>query len=222
MMAQRKNIENAAQGAFSVVMAAELGLAELAKDQLRVAPVTFAQYIRVLRQNWRQGTVACKDRSEVAFSGRKPWKQKGTGRARAGSLRSPVWRKGGVSFGPQRRTRVLRIAKAARQQVMRALCHEAALQQRIMALDLPQIAEGARMRTAQAAQLLKQANLAGKKVALYTTMDDVHVHAAFANLSSVRLYLFDQSNGYALANADYLVYFKKDTDLFKNMVGAWI
>ena len=44
-------------------------------------------------QNWRQGTVGCKDRGEVAFSNKKPWKQKGTGRARAGSARSPLWRK---------------------------------------------------------------------------------------------------------------------------------
>ena len=52
----------------------------------------FANAIRALMQNWRQGTVGCKDRSEVAFSNKKPWKQKGTGRARAGSARSPLWR----------------------------------------------------------------------------------------------------------------------------------
>ena len=62
-------------------------------------------------QNWRQGTVACKGRSDVAFSNKKPWKQKGTGRARAGSARSPLWRKGGVIFGPQPRTRTLTITQ---------------------------------------------------------------------------------------------------------------
>ena len=62
-------------------------------------------------QNWRQGTVACKGRSDVAFSNKKPWKQKGTGRARAGSARSPLWRGGGVIFGPQPRTRMLKVAK---------------------------------------------------------------------------------------------------------------
>ena len=65
-------------------------------------------YIRSLLQNWRQGTVACKGRSDVGYSNKKPWKQKGTGRARAGSARSPLWRGGGVIFGPQPRTRVLK------------------------------------------------------------------------------------------------------------------
>ena len=60
-----------------------------------------AQYIRALMQNWRQGTVACKDRSEVAFSNKKPWKQKGTGRARHGSSRSPIWVGGGTTHGPR-------------------------------------------------------------------------------------------------------------------------
>ena len=70
-----------------------------------------AVYVRSLLQNWRQGTVACKGRSDVAYSNKKPWKQKGTGRARAGSARSPLWRGGGVIFGPQPRTRVLKAGK---------------------------------------------------------------------------------------------------------------
>src|SRR6202158_776957 len=69
----------------------------------RATPHQFAVWIRALLQNWRQGTVGVKDRSEVSLSGKKPWKQKGTGRARAGTARSPLWRKGGVIFGPHPR-----------------------------------------------------------------------------------------------------------------------
>ncbi len=69
--------------------------------------VDFSTWVRSLVQSWRQGTVACKGRSDVARSTKKPWKQKGTGRARAGSARSPIWRGGGVIFGPQKRTRIL-------------------------------------------------------------------------------------------------------------------
>lgn len=75
------------------------------------AKVDYALWVRVLMQNWRQGTVGCKGRSDVARSGKKPWKQKGTGRARAGTARSPLWRGGGVIFGPQMRTRTLKINK---------------------------------------------------------------------------------------------------------------
>ena len=74
-----------------------------------VTPVGFSTWIRSLRQNWRQGTVGCKGRSDVAHSNKKPWKQKGTGRARAGSPRSPLWRGGGVTFGPQARVRTLAV-----------------------------------------------------------------------------------------------------------------
>ena len=91
-----------AQGKAQGMMPLDLDL-----NKKETSPVTFARAIRVLLQNWRQGTVGCKSRGEVAFANRKPWRQKGTGRARVSSLRSPLWRKGGVIFGPQARVRKL-------------------------------------------------------------------------------------------------------------------
>ena len=72
------------------------------REDLKTSPVAVSQWIRALLQNWRQGTLATKGRSDVKLSNKKPWKQKGTGRARAGTARSPLWRGGGVTFGPQR------------------------------------------------------------------------------------------------------------------------
>ena len=81
----------------------------------------FSQYIRTLLLNWRQGTVGVKGRSDVKYSTKKPWKQKGTGRARAGSARSPLWRGGGVTFGPQSRTRKVSVPRALRKRVLNEL-----------------------------------------------------------------------------------------------------
>lgn len=76
---------------------------DLDKDifERKVSDTIIAQYIFAYTSNQRSGNAHSKDRSEVSGGGRKPWKQKGTGRARHGSTRTPIWTKGGVSFGPR-------------------------------------------------------------------------------------------------------------------------
>ncbi|MBA3954540.1 50S ribosomal protein L4 [Candidatus Dependentiae bacterium] len=189
-------------------------------QQALIAPEGLSQCVRALMQNWRQGTVACKGRSDVAFSNKKPWKQKGTGRARAGSPRSPLWRKGGVTFGPQPRVRTLTVPKTLRRGVCNTLLWNYLNNEKVMSLNW--VAQEAAPKTAHAFNALKQAGLADKKVLLFVTNYDAATHASFNNISNVKMLLFDQANAYHLASGDYWVFLNKDMDAFKEMVSAWI
>ncbi|KKQ11256.1 MAG: 50S ribosomal protein L4 [Candidatus Babeliales bacterium] len=181
--------------------------------------VAFARAIRVLRQNWRQGTVGCKTRAELAFSNRKPWKQKGTGRARAGSLRSPLWRKGGVIFGPQPRTRTLSMNGKEMNLVFNNILFSKLAEKAIACLDFNVSAEKPVTKLAQ--KMLKAADLDNKKVLLFLPFDDITSIASFRNIPNVHIVSFDQPNAFDLINGGCWVFFKKDVDLFKEMISRW-
>ncbi len=92
--------------------------------------------VTVQQANARKGTSAVKDRGDVRGGGKKPWKQKGTGRARHGSIRSPIWRGGGVVFGPTSdRNWSLKINKKVKLQALRMVLSDRAAQKRIVLID---------------------------------------------------------------------------------------
>ncbi len=201
---------------IEAVKAQDLGLSERPES---VDPHGFAVAIRVQRQNWRQGTVACKGRSDVAGSNRKPWRQKGTGRARAGAVDSPIWRGGGVTFGPQPRVRSLSILKKVRKSLMRDLLWQHLEEQNIVAL--PVSSNDDRIKTSIAFKALQDAGLTGVRVTLFVAPDDYKTQRMFANIPSVQMVLFDQPNVYQLSDGNCWVFLDRDIELFKNMVSAW-
>jgi len=103
--------------------------------------------------NQRQGTASTKTRGEVSGSNRKPWRQKGTGRARAGSIRSPLWRKGGTVFGPKPRDYSYEIPKQVKRNALKSALALRFKEKKLLLVDdlsLPQ------PKTREALQLLKQ------------------------------------------------------------------
>jgi large subunit ribosomal protein L4 len=191
-----------------------------ASQKKTVSDKAFSVWVRSLLQNWRQGTVACKGRSDVAFSNKKPWKQKGTGRARAGSRRSPLWRGGGVMFGPQARVKTLQVPKNLKKNVLGALAFEYLEAGRVACLDWN--VQGDLPKTAQAYLALKDSNLVNGRINLFLPIDDHITYASFTNIPNVQIFFFDQPNAYDLAKSNHWVFLKKDFDQFKEMVTKWI
>ena len=108
------------------------------------------------RANQRQGTAAAKTRAMVRGGGRKPWRQKGTGRARAGSTRSPLWRSGGVTFGPHPRDYSYRMPKKARRLALKSALAAKLADDQLMILESLEMAEP---KTKEGARLLNNLKL---------------------------------------------------------------
>jgi large subunit ribosomal protein L4 len=122
----------------------EVGSMELAPEVFEVAvrPEILNLAVRSHRAAKRRGTHATKTRNEVRGGGRKPWRQKGTGRARAGSVRSPLWVGGGVTFGPKPRDYAFKVNRKVKRLAMRMALSSRHLDDKLMVLEsisLPEI-----------------------------------------------------------------------------------
>src|SRR5260221_9523164 len=187
-MSNKQTVDNSAANKLYAVGAQELDFdpaAFVMADQ-----ATFSTWIRVLAQNWRQGTVACKGRSDVAYTNRKPWKQKGTGRARAGSARSPLWKGGGVIFGPQARVRTVKMSKKMKHKILLSMLANNLDQKNVVCADWELSSE--QPKTMQAQELVNNVGLTNKKIILFVAPYDFHSALSFANIPNVRPLSFDQ------------------------------
>ena len=182
--------------------------------------IGFAMAVRVQQQSWRQGTRSTKLRSEVDFAGTKPWKQKGTGRARCGTKASPLWRKGGVTFGPRPGVRTIKVNRAVRTKAMFDLFGQVVDEKRLLCLDL-ELNDNA-SKTSHASRFLKDTGLAGKQLTVFLRSDDVNRTLAFRNIPNVRIQFFNQPNVVDLSRVGSWAFLKEDKDLFEGMVKRWI
>jgi large subunit ribosomal protein L4 len=133
------------------------------------------------RANQRQGTAATKTRAEVSGGGKKPWRQKGTGRARVGSTRSPLWKKGGTVFGPQPRDYSYELPKKAKRSALRsALVQKLAAQELVVASEL----EVKEPKTKEAVALLKAFKL--DSALLVDLAENANLFLAVRNLPRVK------------------------------------
>ena len=161
----------------------------------------------------RSGTAATKTRSEVRGGGQKPWRQKGTGRARHGSIRSPLWVGGGVVFGPKPRDYTPRVPKKMRRAALRSALASKASEGRIAVLE-----DFAETKTRAAASLLRQAGISGRILLVLDPRDEVsaNVDRAFRNLSGSAFSLYGSLATYDVLVADGVIFTRAAFDAYTN------
>ena len=160
------------------------------------------QVVTAVLANRRQGTASTKTRSTVRGGSRKPWRQKGTGRARAGSIRSALWRGGSVVFGPQPRSYRVRVPKRIRRLAIRS-----ALNTRAMHGDLALIEPLGfdPPKTRRIAALLASLGRESENVLLLTEGHKPDVHLSARNLPGVRVLPWGEASAYDILWSDLVL-----------------
>ena len=158
--------------------------------------------INVCMCGLRQGTYKVKNRSEVSGGGRKPWRQKGTGRARQGSIRAPQWRGGGVALGPVPRDYSIKMNRKERKLALKSALTYKAIANEIIVVDKIDVNVP---KTKEMLALLESFDLHDKKVIIISEELTENVILASRNLQNVLIMEPNEINVLDIVNADYLL-----------------
>ncbi len=167
--------------------------------------------IVLARANERQGTHSTKTRSEVSGGGRKPWRQKGTGNARQGSIRAVQWRKGGIAFGPKPRDYSKKQNRKVRRLALKSALTYLAKDNAIIVVENIKFKTN---KTKEMTSLLKVLGVADNKVLLVVSELDDNLCYASRNLGNVKVVLPEEVNTYDAVNCDNMVI---TTDALKHL-----
>lgn len=174
---------------------ASLGTHAIAGDHHHVV----YEAVKMYQANRRLGSVHKKNRSEVAGGGRKPWRQKGTGRARQGTIRAPQWRGGGRAFPPTERDFYYQIPRKMRQLATKAALGARAEDGTLKVLDaMPEITG----RTRELAALVKDLGCQGKRVLFLLDEVSAEILRASRNMPGVEVFPFSETNALQVLHAE--------------------
>ena len=189
-----KVYDMAGQVTGEIALSEELFGAEVNKSVLH-------SVVRAYLINQRQGTQSTKTRSEVSGGGKKPWKQKGTGRARQGSTRSPQWTHGGIALGPKPRLYKSKMNKKVRKLAMISALSAKVANNEMIVVDAITTAE---YKTKTMVKMLAAVG-AAKKVLVVLPEKDEKVLGSFANIPGVKVSLYNTLNVYDILNCDSFI-----------------
>ena len=151
--------------------------------------------------NQRQGTQSTKTRAEVRGGGKKPWRQKGTGRARQGSIRAPQWIKGGIALGPKPRSYSYRINKKEKQLAIRSLLSAKVLDNELTVVDKLEVKEP---KTKVMVKALADLKIEGKTLIILADKNE-NVSLSSRNIEGVRIIELNTINVFDLLNCNKLI-----------------
>lgn len=151
--------------------------------------------------NQRQGTQSTKTRSEVSGGGRKPWRQKGTGRARHGSTRSPIWVKGGIALGPKPRSYKYKLNKKEKQNAIKMILSAKLSDNKIIVLNELNLTE---VKTKAVVNVMRNVNAEGRTLLLLPERNETIFKSA-RNIEKMHISNVDVLNAYELLNNKQIV-----------------
>ena len=182
------------------ITGSQIGDIELNDDVFGVKVNTHVMYeaVKNYLANQRQGTQSAKTRAEVRGGGRKPWRQKGTGRARQGSIRAPQWKGGGVVFAPKPRDYSYSIPKKVKRLALKSALSSKVEDQEIIVVDQLVLEQP---KTKEMVKVLKNLNSSKKTLIVIPERDEAVIRAA-ANIPGVKTAYVNTINVYDILNCD--------------------
>jgi large subunit ribosomal protein L4 len=168
-----------------------------------VMPELIHFYVTLYSGNQRKGTSKTKGRSDVSGSGKKPWRQKGTGRSRSGTNTSPVWVRGGKAHGAQPRSYHRKLNKNVRQKALLSALSAKAGENSIHVFEGFSLSAP---RTKELTGILDKASLLTNKMSIFISEPDVNLFLAARNIPSVRIGRVQDINAYEVMDANSLVF----------------
>ena len=177
---------------------------DLNADVFGIEPNVHAMHevVRAQRASWRQGTHNTLTRGNVRGGGKKPWRQKGTGRARQGTIRAPQWAGGGVVFGPHTRSYDIKVPNKVVKLAMRSALSNKATDKQLFVVDSFGFEKPS---TKDAAACLKALGIEGRTTVVIAD-DDVNAYLSFRNIAQVECIPVAESNTYDFVNNKALVF----------------
>jgi large subunit ribosomal protein L4 len=172
------------------------------------------ELVNMQRANRRAGTASTKTRGAVSGGGKKPWRQKGTGRARAGSSRSPIWVGGATIFGPQPRDYSYRLPASARRSGLRSALALRLREERLMVLDAIEVADG---KTRSLVQVLQALGLTSALIVIGTP--DPMLERAARNLRAVKVLRAAGANVEDILRHEHLVLTREAVEALSGRIG---